>query len=320
MNPAELTRFIRKRAKSDTPLAFACRMARFAVISPYMLSRMSKVRACDSRIADCVLQEIQGSDMYLDLHDKGLSIDLLLDGIREPLITKVIQHELSPTDVCIDIGANVGYYALQEARLAKYVYAIEPVSESVESLCRNIRANGYQNIEVHQLACGSRCGRDVINVSKKRNLSSMVAGDREYVNQQSVEMVSLDKFVEGKALPDFVRMDVEGYEYEIVKGMSKILSTNRPMKLFIEMHFDLLGWRTLEIAYALKTSGFEIAFATVEPHPAIASSRIGLGIVKLLEKGIGVPTGYAKTTLDDLIHDRKYRSGQVEWMEILFVR
>jgi len=64
-----------------------------------------------------VVREINGSQMYLDMTDIGLSCDLMIDGLREAYILETIKKELSEGDFVIDIGANIGYYALLEATI-----------------------------------------------------------------------------------------------------------------------------------------------------------------------------------------------------------
>jgi FkbM family methyltransferase len=322
MKTKEFLNFIGKRIKNDSPLAFTCRMARFGVLLPFVLKRsMVCEGVSDIFEGNHILRDVQGSKMYLDITDKGLSQDLLLNGIREPYITKSVQQELHADDVCLDIGANIGYYVLQEARYAKKVYAIEPVKESVELLQKNIKANNYNNVEVFQLACGDKNSVDYINVSEKRNWSSMYSSNgREFVRRDEIKVVTVDEFIKGKQTPTFIRMDVEGYEYEIVKGMKELLSSGSPLKIFVEFHFDILRDKTVELARLLKDSGFKISVASIEPHPAIYRNKALVEIVKLFEKGIGATTGYVNVTIDDLINNRIYSSGQVEYLEILFER
>lgn len=63
------------------------------------------------------LEMIQGSRMYLHLRDAGIAKDLIMDKIREPASTKKIPCLLHKGDIVMDIGANIGYYALMEARI-----------------------------------------------------------------------------------------------------------------------------------------------------------------------------------------------------------
>jgi len=322
MKTKEFLNFVGKRIKQDTLLAFTCRMTRFAVLSPFVLNRSLQSRGVqDAFQGKHVLQDVQGSKMFLDIADKGLSQDLLLNHIREPYITKVVQKNLRSDDVCLDIGANIGYYVLQEARLSKKVYAIEPVKESVELLLKNVEVNNYKNVEVYQMACGDKNTTDFINVSEKRNWSSMYGSNgREYVRRDEIKVVTVDEFIKDKQRPTFIRMDVEGYEYEIVKGMKNLLDSYSPLKIFIEMHFDILREKTVELALILKEAGFGVSYASIEPHPSIMKNGLMLGVVKFLEKGIGATTGYVDIKIDDLIYNPIYKKGQVEYLEVLFER
>lgn len=123
-----------------------------------------------------VIREVNGSKMYLDLADEGLSRDLIVDGVREAYALETVKRELKEGQVVVDIGANIGYYALLEARIvgtSGKVYAIEPVPGNVEILKKNIELNGYSNVEVHQLAIGGEKGLARLYVRNRRNLSSM---------------------------------------------------------------------------------------------------------------------------------------------------
>ena len=87
------------------------------------------------------LKEIHGNKMYLDPSDIGLSKELLLSGTREELQTKIIKEMVKKGMVVLEIGANLGYYALIEASIIGKegkIYAIEPVPRNFEILNKNI--------------------------------------------------------------------------------------------------------------------------------------------------------------------------------------
>ena len=89
-----------------------------------------------------VTRYVQGSKMQLHLDDGGISADLALDGIREPLSTKTVHEEVREGYTVVDIGANIGYYALMESGLAGKkgkVYAIEPSQNNFSNLVKNIK-------------------------------------------------------------------------------------------------------------------------------------------------------------------------------------
>lgn len=320
MNATEFIVFCSKRIKRDSPPAFISRMARFAVIGSYMPSWILDARSYPKN----GIYDVVGGKMGLSKIDSGVSVDLMVNKLREPFMTLAMQSILMPDDVVVDIGANVGYYALQEARLVcpkGHVYAIEPVGDSIETLKNNIELNGYKNISVYQMACGAENGKTEIHICKKRNWSSIKqVNQRDYISSEEIEIITLDDFLKGKRQPDMIRMDVEGFEYDIIRGAENLLKSNRPLKIFVEMHFDIMVEKSVELCEILKKYGFEVLLATIETHPAIMDAKLGKGIVRQIEKGIGERSGFVNIKIDDLIKDKKYGRGQIEVMEVLFNR
>ena len=313
----DLASFTLRRARKDSLSIFLWRMLRFLFISPFLL-RYSVLRG-----RDLIEREIMGSGMLLDSRDKGISQDLLVNGLREPFLTEIINDEIKDGEVIVDIGANIGYYVLQESLLVGQrgkVYAIEPVHGNIEILERNIRLNGYENIEVFELAIGDKNGMGEIMVSELRNRSSMVASGMSYIYSSPIEIVMLDTFLQGKRHPDIIKMDVEGYEYEIIRGCKELLASGRPLKIFMELHFDILLDKSIEIVKMLKDAGFILKEACFELHPAVMKSRLGMMVISFLDGRLGAATGHQDIDIEDLLNDEKYRTGQVENLELFFER
>ena len=89
--------------------------------------------------------------LYLDTSDRGLSRTLFLFGKREIDHYKMLQGILEPGMQILDIGANIGYYALMESLVIGpngQVTAIEPMLPNIEMLKRNIELNSATNIDV----------------------------------------------------------------------------------------------------------------------------------------------------------------------------
>lgn len=268
-----------------------------------------------------VEREIAGNKMCLDLKDPGISSDLLRDGIREPFLTESIQEEIREGDVIVDIGANIGYYALQEARLVGdngKVYAIEPVPENVELLKKNIELNNYSNIEVFQLAVGGVNKTDYVYISNCRNTASMIK-TRASIDKVPIEVTTLDKFLKNKPQPNLIRMDVEGYEVEIVKGMRRLLESNNPLKLIVELHplYYVTEEKRKDFLNVLKESRFQVKWAIYEPYPAsLLSEPIFIRkIINAISQRANFRFGYVNVTIDDLLSWER-----VSFLEVLFER
>lgn len=209
-----------------------------------------------------VCREVLGSKMYLDINDPGICRDLILRGIREDWGTEALRGLLHPGQTIVDIGANIGYYALLEAAMvgpAGKVYAIEPVPDNHALLRRNVELNGYRNIETYQFAVGDKSGLAQMHVSNLRNWHSMtdVHATGKVID---VEVRTLDAFLDGKLHPAIVRMDVEGYEHEILQGMVNTLTRDSGLTLYIEIHPHIMGHaKTAAMLRFLADHGYDIS-------------------------------------------------------------
>ena len=212
------------------------------------------------------IRDILGSKMYLISDDGGLSKQLLVAGIRETGATRETIKLLKPNMVVIDIGANLGYYALLEAKYCKFVYAIEPVSENIEVLKKSIKLNEYKNIKVYQCAIGAENKIEEMVITHKSNCSSLVKktrNEKAVKERRNVKTITLDDFSRRLELKriDFVRMDVEGYEVEVIKGMVKTIKL-MPVGavLSVEIHpkaYPPPYIKTMAMLDMIKEYGFE---------------------------------------------------------------
>jgi len=120
------------------------------------------------------------------------------------------------------------------------VFAFEPLPENFELLQKNIRLNGLERVEASQLAVFSKTGRMNITMADERHNSGESSLVHQVGSEQiQVEATTVDAFCEIKGIrPDFVKVDVEGAEYDVLMGAADTIRDSRP-KLLIELHhFD----------------------------------------------------------------------------------
>ena len=202
-----------------------------------------------------IIREINGSKMRLDIRPaspNSLERTLALESIREPGATNVFQdvlmelkNQVSGTIHVFDVGANVGYFALLEARILEqkgHIYAIEAEPNNAERLKYNIELNDYSNIEVLQIAIGAERAQLELARRSSSNVHRMsdILGDKEAVSMVDVEVHSLDSLVAENdiAKDDLIidGMESEGYEERAFEGMSELLSSDQSMYIFTEIH------------------------------------------------------------------------------------
>lgn len=274
-----LSNKISQRFKSDSFNIFCYRIVfflfrKYLEIYDWILYQIRRLAIMKFR-GSAIIKEIQGNKMFLDPGDTGLSKELLMAGIREPFHTRLMQDVLKRGDVVIDIGANIGYYVLMEAKLAGNegkVYAIEPVTDNANLLKKNAKLNNYKNIDIFELAIGGEDKDGEICLTKKRNWCTMLDNKYNknsafYTDKKPVKILKLDTFIKDKRFPNIIRMDVEGYETEIIKGMENILKSGKPLKILMELHSSVLDDGGIGILKIFEHYGFKIRYFFRERPP-----------------------------------------------------
>jgi len=213
------------------------------------------------------------SDVKYDIGEESIAKQLALDGIREPGATEYFRRYIKNCKVFFDIGANIGYYTLIaacEMPDKSLIYALEPSRKNMELLKRNILINGYEKkVKLFQLAVSNKKDKIDFFESPMSNLNTTYKSELinkkqiPFKNKYQVDAVTVDGFFADKNLPDFIKMDIEGAEVEVIDGMREVLSTAKKLTLFIEIHPQLLQNTKLmrDFLIKLKNFGFEIKVA-----------------------------------------------------------
>jgi len=180
-----------------------------------------------------VLRRVQGSLMLLRVEEGDLLASAqnayITYGLREPTSTRIYTEILKRGMRVVDVGAHVGYYTLLASKRVGdkgMVYAFEPNPYNFAILKYNVNLNTKRNIKLYNLALGDQEGEILFCHDVKRsNLSRIIFDNKEcYGRTIRVRQTTLDNII-GDETVDVIRMDVEGYEYRILKGAKKILSS-----------------------------------------------------------------------------------------------
>ncbi len=197
-------------------------------------------------LGDMARFNVHGKYLAMSLSDKSITRILFLFRVYEPAETKFVASHLSPGMTFIDIGANSGYYSLLAAQLVSQqgrVFAFEPYPSNVEILKTNIAANGLENVVVEELAISSRTGEANLYLSSINEGDHRIyeGRDDDFYNAGrerlaiGVRTTTLDRYLEGFASSvDFIKLDIQGAEYEALEGMTKTLTANRDVVLMCE--------------------------------------------------------------------------------------
>ncbi|MGB0036224.1 MAG: FkbM family methyltransferase [Candidatus Acidiferrales bacterium] len=154
--------------------------------------------------------------------------------------------EMRPGHVVYDIGANVGLYAVLLAKAVGEqgrVIAFEPDSESYQHLQENLKLNGLTNVRTLRKALGEQTSKSMLYRGEGNADSSLVrSATGKDLGHELVDVVRGDEFVKTENLPPprLVKIDVEGYEYAVLRGLQRTLAHPACELLCCEIHPQLL--------------------------------------------------------------------------------
>jgi FkbM family methyltransferase len=159
--------------------------------------------------------------------------------------------------MCLDIGANNGIFALQFAKKVGptgKVHAFEPDANIFSRLLANCRLNGFQNVRCHRLAVSDVTGPITFYKSDPHHSGwgSLQKFNDIAISEELSESVTVDEFLEKEGIHcvDFLKIDVEAYEPELLRGAVKSLQRHVLRHILIEFN----GIRLFERGISLEQS------------------------------------------------------------------
>lgn len=170
--------------------------------------------------------------------------------------------------ICIDIGANLGYYSIPLSRLCGKngkVLAVEPVQIFVEVLKSNLSKFGCNNVSVYDFALGEKegqhltMGTPVIDGIFRHGFTKVLQNDGlEYADRYEVSVKNPNSIFGDLEKIDFIKCDVEGYEHHIIPLIYNLINKYKPVLLIefgstenkrdISKHLIGLGYKVYSVS------------------------------------------------------------------------
>jgi len=187
--------------------------------------------------------------MLLDLQDKGISRDLFLYGTREKEHIVFLQGCLKKGMAALDIGANIGYYSTMMGKMVGEegkIYAVEPSMDNFNLLSLNVKLNGMDDIvDTYHVGISDKTGMGKFYQSEKSNWHTFYpevhsgTSTESLVDTQPIDVptITIKDFIEGKRKIELIRMDIEGYEVEVLESIIPLVQEgNFTSRILFEVH------------------------------------------------------------------------------------
>lgn len=153
--------------------------------------------------------------------------------LYEPEVSNIFLQVIKEGDNILDIGANIGYHSIFLSRLTGEtgkVYSFEPIKRLCEQIKNSIQLNSINNIQVYNYALGNQEYKAVLHIDSKHLGGSSIIESSHLKEKEEIEVKVLDTLELPKI--SLIKLDTEGYEWNVVKGAQKIIERDKPNILF----------------------------------------------------------------------------------------
>ncbi|RFC63650.1 FkbM family methyltransferase [Fulvimarina endophytica] len=186
----------------------------------------------------------------------------------EPGTVAVIRAILKPGDLVVDVGANVGSLLLPMAERVGpdgRLIACEPTPACISALRNTIAVNGLETrVDLKPVAVGSSEATARLHLGTNSSFNSLAELEPDGSDERNgidVEVSTLDRLVPSEQSPALVKIDVEGLELEVLRGMNGILSRSPDIALVAEYgpsHLERIGVRPQDWLAEFQSHGFAL--------------------------------------------------------------
>lgn len=206
--------------------------------------------------------EINSDDLYLSQ----------MPPVFEPAMVSLFRALIAPGMTVLDIGANIGMTALLFSQLAREVYAFEPAPSTYRLLQTNLAAARLSNVETFNIGLGDTAQNLTLTFATQNRSGGFVSAHIKPEAGYTTENIVIDTLdglygaggpVQNLRKPDFIKLDVEGFEPHVIRGGRRVLARHKPVVVLELNHFclNVLQRITLPDFFDLLRSVFPVLFA-----------------------------------------------------------
>lgn len=183
---------------------------------------------------------LTGFRLQLDLQDRMQSV-MFIKRCHEPETEMVFKEMAKSSKLFLDVGANIGYFSFLVKQMSPQskVYSFEPLPQNILAYQKNRELNNFSLMFLQELCVADKAGDTefLIPPSEESGWGRMAHRDLFSGEKIKRQVVTLDEFCEQNQLTtvDFIKIDVEGYEFKVLQGAQKLIETQRP-RICIELN------------------------------------------------------------------------------------
>jgi FkbM family methyltransferase len=173
-------------------------------------------------------------DCYFKAREKTIDFWVLWKNYEKEIFREI--NKIKQKGTFIDVGANIGRYSILMAKKGWKVYSFEPVRNNFEKLMEHIKINNVQkNVQAKNAGLGkNNLKKKIYYLPYKYGEASIILSKKES-NSEEIHMDKLDNFVKKNyKKPIILKIDVEGFEFEVLKGSKKFIKKHHPI-IILEM-------------------------------------------------------------------------------------
>lgn len=204
--------------------------------------------------------------------------NLIVEKCWDPRVLKYLNKYLKRGFAFIDIGANIGYFTLIASQLVGdegLVVAVEPSCRALSELSSNIQINQLKNVIILSIAGGNDYSINKLTQATPNNIgASTLSSHVAPFAFETVPVVPLDSLILLLGLiPDLIKIDAEGFEYQVLLGLKQVLELHRPKVIceLTEEWLEVNGGNASEILDYMHRLGYK-AFIIGDSEPFALSA------------------------------------------------
>lgn len=181
---------------------------------------------------------VNGQTFFAHTFDRIIALLLLKNGMLEKREMDLVKKTVKKGWTVLDIGANIGYYSLLLSKLvgkSGKVIAFEPDKNNVNILRKNIKFNNIKNVKVVPAAVSDYTGAGSLFISDSHSGDHRIYRSLDEKRKtKKIKTIDLDSYFKSKEKINFIKIDVQGAEELVFKGMKRLLERNKTTIILLE--------------------------------------------------------------------------------------